>query len=173
MVQAPQKFLALLLSALTGEPTLPFALAVPDRRYGNVICRNQSNVIYSGYFDSLTLQRCKNVRVERASLGQFTAVASTASLTFVDIDSSGVALLAKQSQLTATGTVIRGRIGIRAEDSQLDIAGASIRATQLGVVSLTGSRIYFSVSDFVTPELLGDVHRIWPEAASGPSRAAK
>jgi len=173
MVQAPEKFLSLLLPALSGVSAPTFARSIPNRRHGQIICRNQSNVIYSGYFESLTLQGCKNVRIERASLRQLTLVASTASLTFVQIDSSGVALSAKQSQVVATGVDIRSRVGVRAEDSRLDLAGVSLWATQAGVVSLTGSRVYFSVSDLVTPEFSGDAHRIWPDAASAPPRAVR
>jgi pimeloyl-ACP methyl ester carboxylesterase len=163
MSEDPRRFLPLLLQALDSESAPAFLRSVPNRHQGRVVCRNQSNVVYSGYFESLTLQRCKNVRIERANLQQLSIIASTATLTFVAIDSSGVALSATQSDVMATGLEIRGRVAIKAEDSRLDLAGATLRATQRGIESATGSRIYLSVSELLTPEFAGDAHRIWPE----------
>jgi hypothetical protein len=79
----------------------------------------------------------------------------------VSIDSKDVALAAVNSFITATVVKISGRVAIHAENSQLDLAGASIEAQQAGVTADATSRVYFSVSDMQSADFSGDVHRIW------------
>jgi pimeloyl-ACP methyl ester carboxylesterase len=172
MNEDPPRFLAILLPALSAPLTANFVPTVPDTRNGNVACRDRSNASFTGYFDSLTLTNCANAKIENARIRRLTLTSSTATLTHASIDSADTALTAKNSRVTATAVEIRGRVAIRADNSELDLAGARLRADERGIDANAGSRLYFSVSELATPEFTGDAHFVWSDKVQPPNKPA-
>jgi len=170
LTESPERFMAVLLPALAAPLPPKFVAAIPDLRYGKVTCTNRNNAFFTGHFDSLTLQNCRNARIANARIKQLTVTSSSVALVNVIVDSSGTALHAVQSEVMATAVEFRGRVALRVEDSQLDLAGVTVRATQRGLDVRGVSRVYFSVSDLLTPERIGDAHFVWSQAAP-PKRA--
>jgi pimeloyl-ACP methyl ester carboxylesterase len=165
MNQKPELFMPLLLQALDG-PLLPRSAAVlPDNEEGELHCLNQPGRRYSGRIRHLRLENCQGARLADAELGQLTLVNSSITLDRVSIHSDDVALDAHRSQVTGTVVQIKGRVAIRADNSGLDLAGASLRASERAVELRNGSRLYFSVSDIQAPDHTGDAHFIWPPDA--------
>jgi len=156
------RFMAILMPALTAPLPAKFTPTVPDVRHGNVACRDRPGATFTGRFDSLTLTNCINAKIENARIRQLTLTSSTATLTYATIDSVDTALTAKDSRIIATAVEIRGRVAIRADNSELDFAGVTVRAAERGINTSPDSRLYFSVSDLATPEFTGDAHFIWP-----------
>jgi hypothetical protein len=80
-----------------------------------------------------------------------------------------VALLARDSELTATAVRISGRVAIRSDNSYFDLAGVSLRARDRGVemIGERASRLFFSVSDWQGSDYNGDAHFIWPRGDEG------
>jgi pimeloyl-ACP methyl ester carboxylesterase len=171
MNQRPAEFNALLLHALT-DPLVPRANPAPvGASQGDARCLNQAQVRYTGSYDTISLEGCTDARIENAQVKNVVAVRSSFSLDNVTIDSSNIALQAAESNVKATGGSMRGRIGLLADASRLDLAGISLKATERGIVVQRPSRIYFSVSDYDAPDYRGTAHLVWPAQASGPTPA--
>jgi pimeloyl-ACP methyl ester carboxylesterase len=166
MLESPDAFNALLVEALA-SPLVPSERpAVPERSQGDVSCRDQAGRVFSGRFDSLTLENCLGVRIRNATIGQLRLVASSATLDESTVDGDDVAIWATDSELMATTLQLRGRIAVRAENSRFDFAGTTLKASEKGVEIVSPSRLFFSVSDWQAPEYSGDAHFLWPQAPS-------
>jgi pimeloyl-ACP methyl ester carboxylesterase len=168
MFDRPATFNRLLLAALIGPVPQRVDDEAPGPSQGDVVCRNESDLRYSGRFDSLTLERCGSVSIERAQIGRLVVNASTVSLSHSTITSDDVALLARDSEVSATAVRISGRVAIRADNSWFDLAGVSLQAREQAVDLLPGrgSRLFFSVSDWQDRDYRGDAHFIWPRPAA-------
>jgi pimeloyl-ACP methyl ester carboxylesterase len=173
MADQPAAFNRLLRQALEGPPPpisagfFPAAGAANARSQGDVSCNSQIGPRYSGRIETLTLDNCRNVRIEGARIGRLVMSNSVAQLDDSRIDATtGVAIDARNSELIATTSRIQGRTAIRADNSWFDLAGVSLVASERGLdLRDAQSRAFFSVSDADTPELTGDVHLLWPRGA--------
>jgi len=168
MEDSPAAFTRLLMEALATPLAPKYAVEVPEASQGDVVCRDTPDQRYSGRFDSLTLENCANARIDGARLKQLTLKSSSATVNDSVVEGTDVALTAENSQLTATHLQLRGRVAIRAEDSRLDLAGASLQASERGVEATGSSRLLFSVSDWHGTDRNGDAHFLWPQAQGQP-----
>lgn len=163
MSEAARQFNAVLLSALEGPLPPRFNADAPSVQYGDVTCVNESNARFSGHYAVLTLKNCADAHIEYARIGKLILDNSSATLRYSTVSASeGAAVLAERSRLTATAVTVRGRVAIHAVQSEIDLAGASVRASERAVDSHGDSRVYFSVSDIEAPDYSGDAHFIWP-----------
>jgi pimeloyl-ACP methyl ester carboxylesterase len=162
MLESPEAFRALLLEALTVPQLAPRqAASVPDTSQGDVSCNAQANRVYTGRFDTLTLDTCTGVRIHAARIKRLVLRNSTARLDDVVVEADDVALAATDSELSATNLRLAGRVAVRADNSWLDLAGASLVARERGVEAPPPSRVFFSVSEMRAPEHTGDLHTVW------------
>lgn len=168
MEESPAAFNGLLIAALAAPLSPRVVLEVPEASQGDVVCRDAPDQRYSGRFDSLTLENCANARIDQARMTQLTLKSSSVTVSDSVVDGSGVALSALNSQLTATGMLLRGRVAIRADDSRLDLAGVSLQARERGVEATGNSRLHFSVSDWHGSDRQGDAHFLWPLSEGQP-----
>ncbi|HNG78699.1 MAG TPA: alpha/beta hydrolase, partial [Burkholderiaceae bacterium] len=174
MAEAPAEFNRLLREALAGPPPPrnafePGAAAAAAPSQGDLVCRQQDGLRYSGRIESLTLQGCRQVRIEGARIGRLVLGDALATLDDSSVGgAAAVAIDARNSELIVTNALIRGRTAVRAENSWFDLAGVSLRASERGMDLRDGlSRAFFSLSEWQAPEYRGDAHFIWPRSASG------
>jgi pimeloyl-ACP methyl ester carboxylesterase len=162
MYESVREFTSLLMQALRQplEPKQTPAMAIELR---SVECRDQTNQVYTGRFTTVSLQSCRDARIENAHIENLIVKDSSVTLETVTINSSDVAIAAVDSFVTATVVSVSGRIAITADNSQLDLAGASIRARERAIEMPGSSRVYFSVSDIESPKTTRDLHEIWDE----------
>lgn len=160
MVERPESFNRVLLDALQGDWPAPQP-PVRSHSQGEVSCRDQAGVLYSGTYERITLTNCTNVRIERAFVDQLVVEAGSVELVQVAIHSDALALQVTNASVVGTGMTIVGDVALRARDSRVDLAGVTLRARKQAVES-TGSRVYFSVSDIDAPDYRGDAHFRWP-----------
>lgn len=160
MSAAPREFNALLRSALQDPIAKQAPTVVATESQGDVICKSQNNLRYTGTFNSLRLVNCANVLLEDAVLGRLVIAESTAELRNVSVDSK-VALVAKGSVIVGTNVQLRGVIAIRADSSELDLAGASLQASRKALHLSSSARVYLSVSDIRSPSYTGDAHGVY------------
>jgi pimeloyl-ACP methyl ester carboxylesterase len=156
-----EEFMQLLMPALTDPLTStsgPQAWNEPV----DVRCSGEADQRYSGRLATVTLENCRDVRIENAQLDKLTIKNSSVVLNGVSIAGGDLAVEVSNSFVTATVLDITASgIALSVDDSQLDLAGASIRGGKQGVRMVTPSRIYFSISDMRAPDYTGDLHRIW------------
>ncbi len=174
MADRPGEFNRLLLDALTGPVPLRGAGFAPAaaagaRSQGELVCQGQDGLRYSGRIDKLTLNGCRNIRIEGAQIGSLVLSDALATLDDSSIDAGrGVAIDARNSELIVTTSRIRARVAIRADNSWFDLAGVSLVASEAAMQWRdTTSRAFFSLSDWDAPEHRGDAHFMWPRTAAG------
>jgi hypothetical protein len=169
-----------LREALAGPPPPPHSDAAQALKHtpsqGHGLCQGTDDKRYSGRYDSLTLRGCGHVTITAAHIGRLVLDNSTATIsdslidasdatvtTGVPADAVGVAIDARDSELSATAVQVRGRVGIRSSNSWFDLAGVSLRATGPGItLPAERTRIFWSVSDWQGSDHNGDAHFIWP-----------
>ena len=161
MNAAPEQFNESLTDALLAPLPQPLAPIPSAESHGDLVCKGKANVRYTGHFNSLRLSNCANIRIEDAEIGRLQIDKSTAELYNVKVANDAVAFIARGSTVTGTAVSLQGAIAIRADNSELDIAGASLRASRRAVHLSSSARIYFSVSDIQAPDYTGDAHGIW------------
>ncbi|HEY0819145.1 MAG TPA: alpha/beta hydrolase, partial [Rhizobacter sp.] len=167
MLESPDAFRALLIEALA-MPLVPRAATrLPEVSQGDVVCSADANRVYTGRFDSLTLDNCLGVRVHNAQIRRLVVRASTVSVDDSVVEADDVALAASDSEVTATNLRLSGRVAVRADNSRVDLAGASLVAREVAVEAPLPSRVYFSVSDMRGREHSGDVHTVWSATSPG------
>ncbi len=160
MTAAPRAFNTLLQSALTNPIAARAPRIAAAGSQGDVVCKSQNNMRYTGAFRSLRLINCGNALVEDAELGRLVIDESTAELRNVSVDSK-IALLAKGSVIVGTNVQLTGVIAIRADGSELDLAGATLQASRKALHLSKSARVYLSVSDIQAPSYSGDAHGIY------------
>lgn len=162
MNQASEQFNALLFNALQAPATPRFAAPVNTAQHGDVVCNKETNRVYAGEFRSLKLRNCLNVRIENARIGQLISEKSRADILHSEIISPAIAVDSRDSELRFTASRISGSTALRARGSTLDLAGVHLQASEHGAEIIDNSRLYFSVSQWHSPEYQGDVHQMLP-----------
>jgi pimeloyl-ACP methyl ester carboxylesterase len=171
MNQSASEFVPLLVQALA-DPLAPKQTPELISEPRSIECHSKANEVYTGNFTTVTLDNCRDARIENARLESLSMTNSSAQLESVAIASTDIALKATNSFITATAVDLSGRIGVSADGSQLDLAGVSIRAREQSIKVGAPSRIYFSVSEIASPDFSGDVHEIWDDRARQRFRLA-
>ena len=164
MTEAPVEFAGLLTDALTAPPAPPPTPALIGDSQGDVVCKSKARMRYTGHFNSLRLINCADAQIEDATLGRLLIDESTAELRNVTVNSDTTALTVLGSIVTGTGVWLQGPITLRADGSELDLAGATLKATGKAFHISSSARIYFSVSDIESPDYSGTAHEIWTPA---------
>jgi hypothetical protein len=172
MSESAERFNSVLEMALMQPPAPKFDGAPAAGSHGDVDCANRTGAVFTGTFATLRLENCLDARIEFARVGRLEMEASSATLKFVSIESSGAALIARRSRVMATASVVRGAPAVDADETELDFAGVAVRADERGFDLRGGSRVYFSVSDVVAPEYSGDAHFMVSEASPFPASSA-
>jgi pimeloyl-ACP methyl ester carboxylesterase len=172
MSESAERFNSVLETALMQPPAPKFNSAPTVGSHDNVDCANRTGAVFTGTFATLRLENCLDARIEFARVGRLEMEASSATLRFVSIESSGAALIARRSRVMATASVVRGAPAVDADETELDFAGVAVRADERGFDLRGGSRVYFSVSDVVAPEYSGDAHFMVSESSPFPAPSA-
>jgi pimeloyl-ACP methyl ester carboxylesterase len=164
MTSAPTSFNELLMQALVAPLAPHLPMTTEAESFGDVVCKGKANARYSGHFKSLRLANCANVRIEAATLGRLQIDKSTAELYNVTVTSADTALIVRGSTVVGTALQLQGAVAIKADDSELDLAGVSLQASRQALNLSSSARIYFSVSDIRSPDFTGGAHGIWTRA---------
>lgn len=166
MLESPEAFRALLVESLTAPLAPRYSVTVPETSQGDVTCSADANRTYTGRIDTLTLDNCLGVRVHAARIKRLVLRGSTVTIDDTVVEADDVALAATDSEVTATHLRLTGRVAVRAENSRIDLAGASLTARDMAVEAPLPSRVYFSVSEMRGRDNTGDVHTIWSPTPS-------
>lgn len=142
----PDAFHQLLLQSITKQPNAleTHRDSLPVQRYAH--CDNQNNTLYSGTFTKLTINNCKNVLIRDANIEQLVISDSRVVLQNVDLVSRSTALTVKRSNVEITAGSIRGKIGIKADQSRLDIAGTTLISEDATMTTHSTASAIFSLS---------------------------
>ena len=114
------------------------------------ICNSQNNMRFTGNYQSITINECKGVKIENASVGQIRIEESVVEINNSQVSSDGVGINIKGSRLLATALDIDASTGILTSSSRLDLAGVNINSGKEAIESSSDldSTVLVSVSRF-------------------------
>lgn len=159
MAEATDKTVDWLLASLQGPLSHegPPALGASQ---GDAVCMDRKDMIYRGHWRSIRLKRCARVRIEDATIGELVAERSTVDLVNVEIASSGTALEAASSTITATGLRISAPRAWNLNNSRLDLAAFQLMAVDLGQ-DRNGSLLFLSLGHWCDGVDEWRLHDVW------------
>jgi pimeloyl-ACP methyl ester carboxylesterase len=172
MQEAPERFRAL-LEPFLAQGLAPAKVKAEPRRRGSATCDRQSNLVYEGDYDLLTLQGCRNVRIRAARVRELRVLDSSVSIEDSDIGGDSGGLTAGNAAVMMTNGRIRGPVAITLLASRLDLAGvqvegrdAAVQAQDSGPAAV--SSVVFSISRVRSPHTDAAMHGYFAVAGGKP-----
>lgn len=153
-----QTFVPKLMQAISTQPKAQLRKNAPEVVTASLVCRNETDRLYSGDFDEVFIENCNAVRLENLSARRVVIRDSIVQMLNVSIDSSnskGAAIDISNSELLATAGEIKGEIGIRADKARIDLAGVVLNTRSHAIEVQRFSRIIGSVSEIISPAYTG------------------
>ncbi|WP_339615865.1 alpha/beta hydrolase [uncultured Gilvimarinus sp.] len=156
----PNAFNPLLLDFFAGN-TVASEPATPSLQNGDLVCRNQRDQYYTGVFTAIDLRECDGAVLEDVQAESIVVTDSDVELRNVNVLSQKVALQVNQSRVNMTNGQLIGAIGILAHNSQLDLAGVTVRGSVSGIRASGPSSFIFSVSQLRSPAVNRTLHGVY------------
>lgn len=160
-MQQRGKFNSLLLSHLSGERPVQRSVSAPPGPGDDLFCQGHNGRRYEGHYKKVTLIACKGIVLENLVADSIHLENAEVTLRNVRVSAEGVALSAQNSQVKGTTLELRGEQAVRAGNSRLDLAGASLHGREAAVVATSDSRFIFSVSRARSPGYSGELHGVY------------
>jgi len=168
MLEAPDRFRAVLEPFLElGLPPAP-AAAAPLTKRGEGTCRNERNRIFEGSYGRLTLDGCRSVQIRNARVWELHVLDSTVTIDDSTIGGGETGLHAFNSTIVMTGGRIEGNVAVTAQDSRLDLAAVDVEGREAAVTAPKRSYVVFSLSRVRSPHTRGDVHDFYTVTEKRP-----
>jgi pimeloyl-ACP methyl ester carboxylesterase len=171
MTDAPGRLLVPLERHLSG-PDDPSAavLAAPLTPRAEGTCHGKADVVFAeGVYDSIVLEDCARVTLDRVRVGRLQLRHSSARAVHTVV---GAGVVAQGSELFMTGGAVSagttGDVALDLDDSRLDLAGVAIETTGRPYRLEHGSRVLFSVCPLRTPAGVEHLQGFYGGAAAAP-----
>ena len=143
MAGAPGPLVAAVEEHLQAPVPPPPPAVPPGPSQGTAVCHGQTDLTFTGVYDSVTLEDCAHVTLDHVRAARLTMRQSSANVVASRFD-RGVS--ADTSELIMTGGRIQGEVAIEARDSRLDLAGVAVTGTRDACQVSGQSQVLFSVS---------------------------
>jgi hypothetical protein len=168
MLEAPERFRAVLEPFLErGLPPAP-GPAAPMAKHGDASCQRERNRVFEGEYDSLSLDGCERVQIRNARVRELRIVDSTVTIDDSRIGGGETGLYARNSTIVMTGGRVEGNVAITAFASRLDLAAVEVEGREAAVTASKRSYVVFSLSRVRSPRTQGDVHDFYAVTESNP-----
>ena len=158
------------VTALLQEPVSPPQDSTASATKGDLKCRNETGLRYSGRYRHITLDHCLNMELFDIQAESIVLKSSTAEMTRVDISSDTLALGLRDSTVRLTDAHLMAPVAIEVDGSRLDMAGVDLKAEEVALKILGESVVVASVSEVESPVWQGKLHGI-TRAAQGAGEA--
>ncbi|WP_455206022.1 alpha/beta fold hydrolase [Kaarinaea lacus] len=140
-------------------------------------CNNKNEQYFSGHYDQLILNQCRNVTIENANINYLLAKDSSITIYNSTISGKNNAIEAYNSIIYATATEFSADIPFKLSDSRLDLAGVqvsankqtfqvvfntdAIKASNAPISEDPSATALFSLSKIRSPRKSGNIHGIY------------
>ena len=163
MIEKPNIFNLILLKFLTNPYDTQLSLnensSSPHvERQG--ICKNQSNIFFSGHYRDIVINNCRMVKLDNVSANNISISDSEVILENCSIVGENIGLKAVRSDIIATNLIIRNDTALYTSLSSLDIAGGEIVGTKAAIVTPDNSFFIFSLGRVKSPYTDDYIHGI-------------
>ncbi|HET7201451.1 MAG TPA: alpha/beta hydrolase [Burkholderiales bacterium] len=168
MLEAPERFRAVLEPFLErGLPPAP-AGAAPMARRGEGTCRNERNRVFEGEYGRLILDGCGNAQIRNARVRELHILDSTVTIDDSDIGGGETGLNASGSTVVITGGRIEGNVAITARASRLDLAAVRVEGREAAVTAPERSYVVFSLCEVRSPMTRGELQDFYAVTEKSP-----
>ncbi len=124
-------------------------------------CKDRDGGSYSGAYQRIEIDNCNNLLLQNIKTRELSIKNAKVNIENIAIASEGVALVVDRSTVVITNVNINADVGILANDSRLDIAGATIFAKNTAASATKKSRFIFSLSRIRSAYFSGRVHKLY------------
>lgn len=131
---------------------------VPLRSERRGECRGQHDLEFEGDYDTLVIERCRDVQVRNARIRMLRIVDSRVVIEGSRIGGPDGGLVVDDGRVTLTSSRIEARVAITAISAHLDLAGVRIVGTEDAVRAPQESQLLFSISELQSPHFSGRMH---------------
>ena len=152
------EFMHSLDSALSNPMAVKNTLSSARNSQGVLTCKKESDKSYSGHYDKIIIESCKNISLNNVSTNKLIIKSAVVSIEDFNFSHIEHAIEIIGSVVTMTNADISGHNPIVISGSRIDMAGVSIKATGDAVMIENGSRISASFCDIDSPKYTGVVH---------------
>ena len=168
MLEAPERFRAVLEPFLErGLPPAP-GPAAPMAKHGDASCQRERNRVFEGEYDSLSLDGCERVQIRNARVRELRIVDSTVTIDDSRIGGGETGLYARNSTIVMTGGRVEGDVAVTASASRLDLAAVEVEGREAAVTAPVRSYVVFSLCRVRSPRTQGEVHEFHAVTAKNP-----
>ena len=168
MLEAPERFRAVLEPFLErGLPLAPVS-AAPMAGRGEGTCRNERNRVFEGEYRRLILDGCRNAQIRNARVRELHLLDSTVTIDDSDIGGGETGLQASGSTVVMTGGRIEGNVAITARASRLDLAAVTVEGREAAVTAPERSYVVFSLCEVRSPITRGELQDFYAVTEKNP-----
>jgi len=117
-----------------------------------LLITNKKNLSFKGNYCRIEIKNSQNIRLEHTSADSLFIRNSDVTITagkFKSAKNGTIVII--DSNVTITGSDIKGRVGIISSESNLDLAGVTITGTEAAIRSLYTTSVIFSVCRISSP----------------------
>ena len=162
MIDNREKFNAEVLAYFRAEEIKQPAVISPASPVGAStrvgLCKRKRDVVFSGDYDGVRIQRCTNVVVRNAHIRRLFITDSSVEIEDSDIGGADGGIYVKNGSITMTGGKVEAPVAIDAIKSHLDFAGVKITGGEVAIRAPVKSSAIFSVSYVSSPITRGSLH---------------
>jgi pimeloyl-ACP methyl ester carboxylesterase len=169
MLEVPRRFRAAIEPFLeNGLPDAPAPDATAPRRHGEVSCLRQSNLVFEGDYEKLTLEGCDAIHISNARVRELVVLDSSVKIDDSRVGGGARGLYAREATIEMTGGRIEGSVAIEASSSRLDLAAVEIEGRDAAVRAPERSYVVMSLCSVKSPHTRGEVHEFFAVTEKNP-----
>jgi pimeloyl-ACP methyl ester carboxylesterase len=171
MDDVPESFNARVTDFLAAPVLAPRAPenAAPPTAPRRASCQGQREVQFEGDYDSLVIERCREVLVRNARVRQLRIADSAVTIEDSLIGgANGGLIVDENSRVIVTAGRITGRVAVTASGARLDLAGVHIEGETAAIEAPRASQLLFSISELHSPHFSGRLHGLRVLQPGGP-----
>ncbi len=155
MKSKTEQFNQTLLNALANEPVADEKeRPEPSKRIGQ--CVRDDHTQFSGYYQSLSLNNCKLVKLNNVVAKNFSSNESYVEIQHSVLGSRGGVTNIKDSAIEATASTFNGKFV--SENSRFDLAGVEFQAGEVTFESVDNTQVIISLSNINSTTYQGTAH---------------
>lgn len=171
MDDVPESFNARVTAFLAAPvlaPRPPEIVASPTATR-SASCQGQREVQFEGDYDTLVIERCRDVVVRGARVRQLRIADSAVTIEDSLIGgANGGLIVDENSRVIVTAGRITGRVAVTVSGARLDLAGVHIEGETAAIEAPRASQLLFSISELHSPHFSGRVHGLRVLQPGGP-----
>ncbi|MCP3941438.1 MAG: alpha/beta hydrolase [Desulfobacteraceae bacterium] len=168
ILESPREFNRLVQDALVTQ-TWQAPVQKLQKTDRVAVLSNKQNITLTGYYKSIEISDCKNIRLENLET-EFIQVIDSDDIVIENskVIGNDVALHTRESRIKLTGVQLSAETTIITFGSVIDLAGGKITGKKAAIKAINGSRLIFSICKIESPFNNGYIHGYYAVEPENP-----